>query len=173
MAVNRTLKAGFTGAISVNYRRTDQPISPNIVKGDIRYSIKKLLTNGVGAGKADLLYQERRIISNGIHIFNLDGGLVNVWGDVLNYDAIKLLCIVNRQSIEERKFLSVQFKNERYYIGPQGERIIVEPIGMGIASVQSSESSEEGQLVITSDNEIEYDIIIVGASRESSSSSGL
>ena len=66
------------------------------IKGDLRYSdAKKLLTNGSGPGKVDLLHFDRYTLDNAVKLFNLDGGIVNVWGDQLDFDAIKYLLIFN------------------------------------------------------------------------------
>ncbi len=172
MASDRTLKVNFTGAIECKYRRTDTPISPDAVASDVRYSDTKVaFTNGNGAGKVDLLYFKRHTLDNSVLVLDLDGGLQNLWNDTLNYDAVKLLMIVNRETTYGR-YLTVQFKDERYNIGAGGKRIIIEPQGKGIEAFVSSGSSEEGALTFSSDTSVTFDLLIAGSSQESSSSSG-
>lgn len=135
--------------------------------GGISYTFQ----NGAGNNKLQLLYRSRRRLVNSTELFNLDGGLTNIWGHTLNFDAVKVLVIKNLETAINR-FLEVQFKNERYYIGPTGSRVIIEPYGGGIEAIVSSASSEEGQMAISSNADITYDILMAGSATESSSSSG-
>lgn len=173
--------AAFTGVLSADYLRTDVPISGSQnLRQNIRYGdLKTLFTNGDGDYKANLLWETRETIgANTSKVFDLNGGLLNRWDQPLNFNAIKLLVIRNRSAIEGGTTIFVNFKNEAYAIGPQGSRVIIEPISFGINVFRtlnvSSSSSEEGGLVVnTIEAACEIDIIIIGSRYEESSSSGL
>lgn len=165
----------LTGQLRVNlslvHRKID--LALNTPLDSINYGgISHTFQNGAGNDKLQLLYHKRRRLINSTEVFNLDGGLTNIWGDALDFDAVKILVIKNLETAINR-FLEVRFKNEAYYIGPTGSRLVVEPYGGGIEAIVSSASSEEGQLVISSNADITYDIILAGSATESSSSSGV
>ena len=171
---NRTLQTAFTGVFSAQYRKLDEE-NASLVADDVRYGdLKTLLINGNGNFKANLLFKERRTLAGGVtQLYNLDGGIENVWGDLLNFDSVKTIIIFNRSTTLYDN-LELIFKNERANIGPQGKRVIIEPYGKGLepGAGLSSSSFEEGTLSIenTSDNNIEYDIFIVGSDQEESTS---
>ena len=171
MVTGRTLKIAFSGAIDAQYRKTDKAINPDKIKGDIRYvDAKKLLTNGTGTGNVDLLHYSRRTLNNSVLTLDLDTDLTNVWGDVLDFNAVKVLLIHNRETLLGRD-LDVTFKDEAYSIGPDGTRILIEPQGAGVrAAEESSSSVDEGDLVFTTVNSVTFDLIIGGATLEASSS---
>lgn len=169
---NRRLRLDFTGLLKTVYKRTDLPIPDQRSKEDIQYSdFRTTLVHGSGRGKANLQFQRRETLNNAALIYNLNGGLRNSWGDELNFNAVKYLLVHNRESVVG-KILQLRFKNEVYYIGPNGTRIIIEPFMEGIQSILSSDSSEEGPMIFSTDTEVTFDIIIIGSSEESSSSSG-
>lgn len=173
------LSVAFTGVLSCDYLRTDVPISGNQnIRQNIRYAdLKTLFTNGDGDYKANLLYEDRfTVTAGGVRIIDLNGGLLNRWDQPLNFNAVHLLVVRNRNPFTNRAILGVGFKNEVLLIGPQGSRVIIEPIhdGMVVYPGLSSSSSEEGHLQLTAlDGDIEADIIIVGSRYEVSSSSGI
>ena len=170
MAVNRTLSAVLTTRLETNYKNTQVLLNPSRLLDNLIVDISQSLSNGSGLNKADLQWYDRRQLINATEVLALDGTLQNNWGDFLDFDAIKILIIHNReQDISPLKLLEVQFKNERYYIGPNGKRIIVEPGPGGILSIVSSASQEEGSIVISSNADITYDIVLIGSRNESSS----
>jgi len=170
VAVGRTLQSQINIELNSKYRRNDLPLNLTASRDDLDYKdISQLLKNGRGADLADLQYHSQRNLINTTETFNLDGGITNIWGDTLDYDAVKQLIIFNRETAANR-YLEVTFKNEHYYIGPEGARIILEPAGPGIQAVVSSTSQEEGILTVSSNADITYDLIIIGASAENSSS---
>lgn len=173
MAITNTLlRVSITGGIQCSYTRKDIPMSAAGINQNVNYTRpNRILTHGSGSGKCNLLHFSTRILNNGIEVINLNGGLSNIWGEQLNFNAIKLIEITNKQT-EVGRFLQVRFKNEIYYIGPGGTRRIIEPQGMGIAAIVSSQSSEEGGLIFSTDSNVEFDLIVAGSSDESSSSSG-
>nr|NIQ15940.1 hypothetical protein [Candidatus Dadabacteria bacterium] len=62
---------------------------------------------------------------------------------------------------------------DRYIIGAGGLALRIEPVSFGVQSTVSSSSQEEGNITITAVGSVSYDIIIIGASGEQSSSSGV
>jgi hypothetical protein len=169
---NRRLEVGITGNIDVKYSRTDiLDGNASGQRGDVLYSaLRRTFSNGRGGRNyADLFFPKRYTLDNSVLSLDLDGVLTNVWGDVLNFDAVKLLVINNLETTVGRN-LAVRFKDERYYIGPNGFREICEPFGTGIQSIVSSSSSEEGGLIFSTDNSVTFDVLIIGSSQESSSS---
>ena len=170
MAINRTLSAILTTRLETNYKNTQVLLNPSRLLDNLTVDISQSLSNGSGLNKADLQWYDRRQLINATEVLALDGTLQNNWGDFLDFDAIKILIIHNReQDISPLKLLEVQFKNERYYIGPNGKRTIVEPGPGGILSIVSSASQEEGSIVISSNADITYDIVLIGSRNESSS----
>lgn len=172
MATDRRLKAGFTGSLSTEYRRTD------ILEGDSSRAANDILytnlrnnfSNGRGGrNKVDLQYIKRYTLNNSVLSLDLDSGLTNIWGDTLDYADVKLLIIKNLETTFGKN-LAARFKDERYYIGPEGSRVIIEPAGQGIQAIVSSSSSEEGGLIFSTDTSVTFDVIIIGSSQESSSS---
>ena len=169
---NRQLRIGITGGLNINYYRTDIPMSQQGVNASTQYSrSNRIFTHGSGAGKCNLCHFSTYTLNNNVLVITLNGGLSNFWGDQLNFNAVKIIEIFNRET-EPGKFLQARFKNEIYYIGPGGSRRIIEPQGMGISSIVSSASSEEGSIIFSTDTEVSFDLIIGGSSDESSSSSG-
>ena len=158
--------------LSTNYKRVDLPLTPDQNKDNINYSFDISLTNGRGNDKANLQYNQRRTLKDASELLDLDGVLLNNWGQTLDYDAVKILIIKNRES-DQQRYLDVTFKNDRYIIGAGGMRVLVEPISFGVQSTVSSSSSEEGNITITAVGQVSYDLIIIGASGEQSSSSGV
>jgi hypothetical protein len=169
---NRNLRIGVTGGIDVEYYRTDIPITNKGVTNSFNYTdLKKIFNHGSGGSRCNLLHFSTRQLVNQTEIIDLNGGLSNYWNDSLNFHAVKLILIRNKET-QSGRFLQVRFKNEIYYIGPGGYRLIVEPQGQGVSAIVSSESSEEGSLILSSDSDITFDLIVAGSSEESSSSSG-
>lgn len=171
MITDRQLTLTFTGGILARYKRTDTPISPNTNSGDVNYNdLKFEFAFGSGNSRVDLLHADRYTLNNNVLIFALDGGIQNVWGDYLDFDSVKCILIRNRETADDR-YLDVRFKNEHYVIGPGGFRIIVEPKSKGLQATGSSSSEEEGSLVVSTDSNVEFDLIICGSTQEQSSSS--
>jgi hypothetical protein len=169
---NRNLRIGITGGLDITYYRTDLPITTKGATASFNYTeLKKILTHGSGGNKCDLLHFSTRNLNNEVEVIDLNGGLSNIWGDQLNYNSVKVIVIRNRET-DLGKFLQARFKNDLYYIGPGGYRLIVEPQGQGVSPIESSESSEEGSLIFSTDTDIQFDLIVGGSSEESSSSSG-
>jgi hypothetical protein len=169
---NRNLRVVITGALNINYYRTDIPISGQGVSAGFNYTRpNRVFQHGSGEGKCNLLHFSTRNLNNAVEIINLNGGLSNYWGDELNFNSIKVIHIENKETTAGR-FLQVRFKNEIMHIGPGGSRRIIEPKGAGISSFVSSQSSEEGSLVLSTDTDVTFDLIVAGSSDESSSSSG-
>lgn len=169
---NRKLTVGISGGLTVRYHRTDIPITQQGAAENFNYNeLKKIFTHGSGTNKVNLLHFSTRNLVNAAEVIDLNGGLSNYWGDQLNFNAIKLLLIKNKET-EYGRNLQVRFKNEIYYIGPGGSRQIIEPFGTGIVAILSSQSSEEGSLIFSTDNDVWYDLIVAGSLDESSSSSG-
>ena len=165
----------LTGRLVVQslYKKIDVDLNPNTLRDDIDFKdIRFEFNNGRGPQRVNLQFYERYTLNNGAKVYNLDGGLVNRWNDTLNYDSVKLIVIRNNSLIDSRKFIQVNFKNEQYYIGPTGSRVILEPAAEGISPLISSGSSEEGSLTVQTDEEVSYDLLIWGSDNVSSSSSG-
>lgn len=156
--------------IRSNYKRTDLPVGQKAIDNQVfRDNIE--LTNGAGKNKANLIYRDTRTLVNSTEYLDLDGILTNLWGHTLNFDAVKELWFRNKQT-EEDRYLEVHFKNERYYIGPKGVRYVLEPYNQGIVPIVSSQSAEEGQIIVSTNAQVTYELGIVGSHAESSSSSG-
>lgn len=169
MSTNLTVNLDVT--LNAKYKRTDSVLNPNGIVDTLNYiSLKDSLANGNGTDKANLLYHNRLSIDNDVQFIELDGLLQDSFNSVINFDAIKCIVIKNLQTQSER-FLEVGFKNEHYYIGPNGFRLIWEPFARGIEAIVSSASAEEGQIIVSADTAIVYDIILIGSSQENSSSS--
>jgi len=165
----------LTGQVRLNinlaHKRTD--IALNAPTDSVNYGgVAYTFTHGAGANKLQLLHHKRYRLINSTQVIDLDGGLVDVWGNALNYDAVKILIIKNLETALNR-YLEVAFKNERYYIGPTGSRVVIEPYGGGIEAIVSSASSEEGAMTVSSNADVTYDLIVAGTATESSSSSGV
>lgn len=170
MAANRRLSAVITAQLQTNYRNIEVLLNPTALLDNLDVSFSQELVDGSGFGKADLQWYDRRQLINATEVLDLDGTLTNNWGDTLDFDAIKCLIIHNREvDVSPLKLLEVQFKNERYYIGPNGTRMVIEPGPGGILSIVSSASQLEGSLVVSSNDNVTYDIIIIGSQDESSS----
>lgn len=165
MPSGRNLTTVFRVNLETRYINTSDQLNPNNVRDNLRYfEIAKKLANGIGLNKANLQHYSRRRLINSTEIINLDTSLTNRWGDALNFDEIKLGVIYNRQE-EENRFLEVNIKDEKYYIGPEGYRIFWEPSDIGLVDASSSEKVV-GNLVISSNADIEYDLILIGSGNE-------
>lgn len=159
---------------SAQYYRTDDPTNPTNIIDNFQYlDLKDSLLNGRTLDKANILAHWQSTLNNDTEFWDLDSGnIYDTFGNLLNFDAVKCLIIKNR-NLDANYYLEVAFKNEQYYIGPNGYRILWEPSGRGLQAIVSSQSQEEGRIRVTSNALITYDIILVGATSESSSSSGL
>lgn len=167
-----SLKVVADFKLTTEYYRTDKEANPNDIRDLLRFTdLKDSMLNGHTNGKANLIYYTRSRLINATEFYDLDGGLVDIYGQTINFDAVKCLIVRNREE-EHGRLLEVTFKNERYYIGPRGYRVAWEPDGPGVESIVSSASREEGRIAVTSNSDITYDIIIIGATAESSSSNG-
>ncbi len=167
MVDGRELTTDIKVALKTTYKRTDEPQNTDGLFDNLNYNdIVRHFDNGSGVNRAELQYHERKILDTSTEIIDINGGLENKWGDILAFQAVKLIVINNRSTSGT---LTVTFKNEIYVIGPGGARVVGEPT-TGIEAILSSTSSEEGALTITSDDIVTYDLIIIGATRESSSS---
>lgn len=159
--------------ISAVYRNTSKAANLKQIKDVLAYTdFKTTFIEGSGLNRANLVYYTRSRLQNATEYYNLDSVLQDIYGNYLNYDAVHILGIKNRETTLHR-LIEVRFKDEKYHIGPQGGRIIIEPFGPGIEELVSSASFEEGQISVTSNADVTYDIIIIGSSRESSTSSGV
>ena len=167
-----SLTTKFRATLATKYKRTDLPLNDTGITDDIKYLFDLTLTNGRGTNKANLQWSSRRQLVDSTELIDPDGVLTNNWGQTLDYDAVKIIIIKNRETDQER-YIDVTFKNERYIIGANGARIIIEPVSFGVQSTVSSSSGEEGSLSVTAVGSVTYDIIIIGASGEESSSSAL
>ena len=178
MATNRRLTTQLAIKLQTNYRNVEVLLNPNALLDNLNLNFTQDLVDGSGFERADLQFYDRRQLINATEILDLDGILTNNWGDTLDFDAIKYLIIRNRETdlIEppgpvyagNTKNLFVQFKNEKYNIGPGGVRVVIEPSTRGIQSIVTSGSQEEGQMQISSGANVTYDIIIIGSQSESS-----
>jgi len=162
----------FTGSgkfnLGTTYRRVETIPGRGNPSDDLDYTDCSFnWTNGSGINRADIQHHSRRQLINSTELIDLDGGLTNEFGDTLDFDAVKLLIIRNRQT-EQNRWLEVRFKDERYYIGAQGFRVVVEPGSVGLAAIVSSASSEEGQMTVSSNADITYDLILIGSVQETS-----
>ncbi len=170
MATNRRLNAQISALLTTQYRNVEVLLNPDNLLDNLKVDFSQELIDGSGLDKIDLQWYDRRTLVNATEILALDGALTNKWGDVLDFDAIKCLIIHNREiDVSPLKTLEITFKNECYYIGPNGTLIRIEPGPGGILSIVSSASQEEGSIVISSNDNITYDIIILGSQNESSS----
>ena len=168
----KTLTSRIDITASFDYRRIDNLLNPNLIRDRLDYiDLKDALSNGNGTDRANILFHTRSTLDNDLEFWDLDGYLEDVFGDLINYDAVKCLIVKNR-TLTNNAFLDVRFKNEVWYIGPNGYRIAWEPYGKGIMPLISSASQEEGRIFVSSNMEITYDIIIAGSTKETSSSSG-
>ncbi len=192
MAVsNRVLNAGYSGALSVQYRRTDVPeAGAKSTRDDVQNNDANMsLAFGTGLGQADLFHHNRITLSGPvIWSQDFDVDFDDIWGVPQNFNAIKILQIRNREATNLRplRFLKVwtaltvtendvesDIKTEQYYIGPQGSRVILEPSGAGLRGEAASSSSvDEGNIIfeVTGSYDVTFDLFIVGSSAETSSS---
>lgn len=179
MAVaNRTLNASFSGTLSVQYRNTDTAeAGSNNTRDDVRYTdMNQALAFGTGLKQSDLSFHERvTLVGPVVNSRDYDDGFDDVWGVLLDFNAIKLLVIHNREATNLRpmRFLKVTTKTESFWIGPGGSRVISEVDGTGLRGEDESSSSvDEGDLIleVTGSYDVTYDLFIVGASAETSSS---
>ena len=169
MTENRRLSAQITALLTTQYRNVEVLLNPDNLLDNLSIDFSQELSDGSGLDKADLQWYDRRQLINATEVLALDGELINKWGDSLDFDAIKCLIIHNREiDVDPLKILEVHFKDEIYYIGPNGTRFTIEPGPGGILSIVSSASEEEGSITISSNADITYDIIIIGSQNESS-----
>src|SRR5258708_7955460 len=120
---NIDLTAAFTGVFSADYIKNNEPI-PGLgnVSEHLRYGdLKTTFQNGDGAYQCNLLFQERNTLnSTQTKVYDFDGGLLDVFGNNLNYDSVKLIIIRNRNTTGN-DLLAVEWRNsEAFNIGPQG-----------------------------------------------------
>lgn len=166
------LRTFINVVLATQYKRTDIPTVPEGVRDNIDFTdIQHALENGNGDDRANLQFHTQRNLINTSETLDLDGVLTNKWGQTLDYDAVKALVIFNRET-EDGREIKVNFKDEQYNIGPQGSRTIIEPNSNGIASLVSSQSTEEGMITVVATGDVTYDIFIIGSFRELTSSSG-
>ncbi len=170
MSSTATIAVNMNATLVAQYQRTDDPINPNNIIDALNYTdLKDVLTNGHTTDKANLLSHFESTLNNATEYWDLDGGNVyDAFNNLLNFDAVKCFVIRNKETTPGL-YLEVHFKNERYYIGPNAYRVVWEPSGPGIAAIVSSASHEEGRISVTSNGSITYDIILIGATAESSS----
>lgn len=166
------LRSFLTVVLATQYKRTDINTSPEGVRDNIDFNdIQHVFENGNGDDRANLQFHSRRNLIDTTELLDLDGILTNKWGQTLDYDAVKIIVIRNRET-EDGREIKVNFKDEQYNIGPGGSRTIVEPNSNGIASLVSSGSTEEGQMTVVATGDVTYDLFIIGSFRELTSSSG-
>jgi len=172
MSSTEIIGVNYNCVLTAQYKRSDDAVNLNNIIDNLSYTdLKDTLTNGHTTDKANLLAHFRSTLINTTEFWDLDAGnIYDAFGNLLNFDAVKCLIIKNRETTNNL-FIEVAFKNERYYIGPNGSRAIWEPCGLGIAAIVSSASHEEGRIRVTSNGSVTYDMILVGATAESSSSS--
>lgn len=165
----KNLTAQFTLDLAITYARTDLTLT-NDFRDSVKQQNSMVLSNGTGTEQADILYHTRTTI-DGTRNFALES-LIDGYNAVVDINALKAIFIKNRNT--ENGTIHVTCKRERYVIGPGGLRFIWEPNIHGLVFSQSESSQEdEGDLYIQcEDNEdVEIDLILVGSSREYSSSS--
>ncbi len=179
MAVpNRALNVGFSGVLSVQFRRTDVPeAGTNSTRDDIQNNDANMsLSFGTGLGQADLFHHNRITLSGPVNWSqDFDSDFDDIWNVVQNFNAIKILIVRNREATNLRplRHIRVTTKTESFWIGPQGSRIALEPNGMGLrAETESSSAEDEGiiNFEVTGSYDVTFDLFIVGSSAETSSS---
>lgn len=170
MSSTEIIGVSINATVTAQYRRTDDQVNPLSIVDNLQYvKLKDSLSNGHSLNEANLLAHFQSTLNNNTEYWDLDSGnIYDAFQNLLNFDAVKCLIIKNL-STDHDLYLEVHFKNERYYIGPNGYRLIWEPAGKGIAAIVSSGSHEEGKISVTSNGLITYDFIIIGATDESSS----
>lgn len=174
MALNRTLRLNFRGNVTIRYKNTGFPLTKSVLDS-IQRAVTLTLTHSAGANKADLVYHHQHRLINTFKIYDLDDySLKDVWGEGLNFDAVKFFLLENIQTNLETigNSINYTFKKERGVVGPKGFRIAAEPRGAGVQVETSSGSAEEGQLVVSTNSDVTYNLILVGSSEEQSSNSG-
>lgn len=176
MSVNgRSLELSITGSIAATGLRTDILTSDNAPKDILNY-IKHviLFQNGAEVNEAEILYHNsRNFVAPGPEVINLDGGLTNVFGDVLDFHTIKFLVLRNNEVVTSDKFILVTVHGEQYYIGPQGFRMLIEPAVTGLEKSGASSGGDFGNLSISGVDNVNYDLIIAGSTGVVNISSGL
>lgn len=166
------LKSNIKVALSTQYKRTDKTLNTTNLNDNLNIRLGFILNNGAGKDKANLQwYSTRRLISTSETI-DVDNDLVDNFGNSLNFDAINYMLVRNLETVSGR-YLQVNFKSEQYYIHSGSLRVIFEPFGAGITAISQSGSAEEGNITVSSNADITYDIVLVGSHAESSSSSGV
>lgn len=165
----KTLQTQLDIVLACDYRRIDNELNLNNIRDNLRYiDLKDVLGTGNGTDKANILFHTRSTLNNTTEFWDLDGTLEDVFGDLLNYDAVKAIIIKHITDLTNA-YLKVEFKNEVWYIGPNGFRVAWEPYREGISPLVSSASQEEGRIKVTSFQNSEYDIIVIGSTQEASS----
>jgi len=144
MATGRSLRTTLRTSLVTKYRKTDTDVNPQDVKDDLRYSdINYVFTNGAGgANKNDIQFHDRDQVISTTKIYNFDGTdvpnqVVNQWGDVLIFQAVKLIFLRNRET-DITRFMLVTYKSEQFWIGAQGARQLEEPINVFIIASLSN-----------------------------------
>jgi len=177
MAENRRFSGTFSAILNTQYRNIESLTNPTGLVDNLNLDFSRELADGSGLDRADLQWHDQRQLINATEVLALDGALTNKWGDSLDFDAIKGIFIQNREQGSEPaggddetsyRILEVHFKNESYYIGPNGIRWILEPGPGGILSIASSGSEIEGSITISSNADVTYDIVLIGSRNESS-----
>ncbi len=169
MAIDRRFSAELLVKLITQYKNISSLTNPKALIDNLDLDFSQGLTDGSGFERADLQFHDRRQLINATEVLALDGALTNKWGDSLDFDAIKILIVHNRETeISPLKLLEVHFKDERYYIGPNGTRIIIEPGPGGILPIVSSGSEIEGSITFSTNDDVTFDLIIIGSQNESS-----
>lgn len=159
-------------SLATQYRRTDETLNPNGLKDNINFRRSYEFVDGTGGRlKAELQhYDTRTLLDTVTETIILDGpnAVTNKWNDSLQYEASKILIIENTETADD-KYLKVTFKDEVYFIGPEGIRIICEPHTSGIEE-ETPSGSEPDEPVITMEafGNITYNIFVIGTSTETS-----
>lgn len=174
--------------LKIRYHKISNLINPNKFFQKVKYNFTDSLTNGTGTGKADVLFRIRETIT-AEKIWNLNS-IVDPYGTTKDIDAVKAIFLRNR-SLDNGLFFELSpvtgaipafrapFKGR---IGP--EKVIGTQVAKAfrfiwsdfvrglIASESESSSVEEGNLFTITpellDDGLDYELIILGATEESS-----
>jgi len=165
MATGRSLRMSFSGILAAVYQNTAPDLdSGEVAESKINYvGLQDVFEDGQAVDQVDLLYSgTRNALSTSPESIDLDNTLRNIWGDALNFYKVKVIVIKNNETAAG-KFLTVTFRDEAFYIGPNGRRIIWEPDG--IQDNGGSSPGLSGLLSITASSVTNsYDLIIAGTS---------
>jgi len=159
MAVDRTLTVASKPIVQSLYRVVDQPENPEGILDNLNYEdlFLDLINGNSGDNQVDIQYHERRINNTETETIDLSADLTNVWEDALNFAATKYILIFNRNA--STGHLTIAYKDERYRPGPQGARVVGDPISGGLTQAVGSSNI----MTITGDESITYDLIIIGS----------